>query len=113
MADFALKHYKHAAHFTCVATGMAVSGPSPDGFVHVTYYRDRVDLVEELFEMPDGTDMSNPAGPVTLTKKDPPSRTEISREDVVTVLVPIALFDSFTKAFSGMTTNLATSAEGR
>lgn len=86
---------------------MAVSGPSPDGFVHVTYYRDRVDLIEELFEMPDGADMTNNTEPVTLTKKDPSTRTELCREDVVTVLVPISLFDSFAKAFSGMAETLA------
>lgn len=98
MGEMILKHNKHPAHHSSMATGVALSGPSPDGFVHLTFYRDAIELVEEHFETAPG----EVEGTVHLRPVDGSLKTTLSREDVVTLLVPAGKFKSFASALQRM-----------
>ncbi len=100
MTDFVLKHFKHPGHTSVVATGVAISGPSADGFVHVTFYRDMLSLIEEYFDAHEEGEGVNKTA--TLVPKREANKTEMGREDVATVLIPAAAFESFYRTFGQM-----------
>lgn len=105
MVEVALKHRKHPHYTTTVASGLGIGGPSTDGFVSIAFFREMVDVVEEYFDRIEEP-LAGGAVRVTMNSTAKPAKIEQFREDVATVLVPIASFYSFAEAVANMAESL-------
>ncbi|MHC9012132.1 hypothetical protein ACYX79_10965 [Stenotrophomonas rhizophila] len=104
MAEFVLKHVKHPGFSSKVATGIAAAGPTGDQYVHLTFYRDGVELLEEYFERDE--QQFEHGKKILLTESDRPPKTEFVREDVVRLVIPIARFNEVAAAVAKMNDRL-------
>lgn len=94
MADsiFKMKHFQSPGYSSEVATGLAINGPSGDGFVHLMFYRDSVKMEAQDFvrtEVPGGMQLT-PTGT---------NEVEICREDVAKISMPASVFAGLVKVF--------------
>ncbi|CRD61458.1 MULTISPECIES: hypothetical protein [Stenotrophomonas] len=105
MAEFILKHVKHPGFSSKVATGVAAGGPTGDGNVHLTFYRDGVDLIEEYFEREEKPVPGGKAVVLSKGKKQPKS--EFVREDLVRLVIPIDQLDEISELISKLALKVA------
>lgn len=92
-----------------MASGIVVAGPSPDGFVHVTFWREGLRLLHESFEQEtrviDGIEVAR--------MKPEGNESEHFREDVATIILPAAKLDEICNALCQMRDNLAKAISAR
>jgi hypothetical protein len=119
MSKFELKHHQSAAFASAVATGMIVAGPSGDGFLHLTFFRDILRCPVETFEAPDNVPGEHLHGEhlhgehlhgehlhgehlhgVDVAQAVGQAETVLYREDVAIISIPAHLFPSFQEAIS-------------
>jgi hypothetical protein len=104
-----VKHIQHPGYTSAMASGAVLAGPSPDGFVHITYWREGMRLLEEKFEQ-EVTLVNN----VEVAKmKSEGNISEHFREDVATILLPVAKLDEICNALCKMRDNLAIALAAR
>lgn len=113
MAEFSMKHVRHPAYASTVATGVVMMGPTPDGLVHVTFYRDLAVPVSEKFDREE-RDIGGGGKEVKMTAVAPADMEQV-REDVVTVQIPshvlLAVATAFNNMKSGVEMNIAMAKE--
>lgn len=98
MAEFEIKHIKAPHYATSVATGVALGGPTGDGFIHLTFFRDIFSLQHERFESVE----TRAVGTATEVKlgRPIPTHAPIEREDVASVSLPLDKLQSFADALA-------------
>ena len=93
-----IRHERATNFQTLMASGMAIGGPTPDGFIHLTFFRDCIPALTEYFTVVaakhDNTSVSMELSPSEGPVPAP------AREDVATILVPVAKFESFVQAMN-------------
>ena len=86
MTTLKIRHVLHTGYTSTVATALSLTGPSPDGFVHVTFFRDATRITEETLSQE-----VLQSGDVEVIKISPQeNRTEHVREDVACIAIPVA-----------------------
>lgn len=112
MAEFILKHVRHPAYASTVATGVVISGPSTDGLVQATFYRELLIPVEEYFNREE-REVAGGAGLEVKLTLDRPGKIDQVREDVVTVQMQRGHFKAFVKALGKMVEGLEAAEKGQ
>jgi hypothetical protein len=105
MAEYVLKHVKHPGFSSKVATGVVAGGPTGDGHVHLTFYRDGVDLIEEYFEREERPVTGGKA--VVLSKADKHPKSEFVREDLVRLVIPTHQLDEISDLIARLAKRVA------
>lgn len=98
MTEFVIKHSRAPHYTTAVATGLGLGGPSGDGFVHLTFFRDIFNIKSERFESVETKTTGN-ATEIKLGSPLP-NKVELEREDVVTISIPADKLKSFADALA-------------
>ncbi len=109
LSKVTMKHVQHPAFTSAMATGIALAGPSPDGYVHIQYWREGLRMLQENFEQ----EIFVQDGIQVARLKADGNETEAFREDVATVLIPVAKFDEFCDAMCKMRDSLKQSLAAR
>ena len=81
---------------SAVATGVTIIGPSPDGFFHVTFWREGIRMIHERFRTIDPNASSIDGQAVVMAEGG--QHTEMVREEVATILIPIGRFAGMVEA---------------
>lgn len=80
-----LEHVDSPSYISAVATGISISGPSGDGFLHLTFFRDIMRPVAEEFTLaPESADPSNVK--FTLESRGG-GEPKMYREDIATISI--------------------------
>ncbi|MGE8235085.1 MAG: hypothetical protein ACN6PQ_02315 [Stenotrophomonas indicatrix] len=109
MAKTTVKHVQNSAYTSAMASGLVISGPSPDGFIHVTFWREGLRLTEEHFEQ----EVFHHEG-VEVAKMTPQGNvSEQFREDVATMIIPVHKYSEFCDALCKMRDSLDKSLQAR
>ncbi|HEI8112374.1 MULTISPECIES: hypothetical protein [Stenotrophomonas] len=109
MAQTTVKHIQSNAYTSAMASGLIINGPSPDGFIHVTFWREGMRLTEEQFEQ----ELFHHEG-VQVAKMTPQGNTvEHFREDVSTMIIPVPKLSEFCDALCKMRDALGKAEQAR
>lgn len=103
VAKVTVKHVEHGSYNRAMASGITLAGPSPDGFVHVQFWREALRMTEEHFDQE-----LLQEGDMQVAKMVPAGNSsEQFREDVATMMIPVQKFPEFCDAMCKMRDVLA------
>ena len=95
-----MKHFKAADHRSVFATTMSAA-KTGDGMLQMIFYRDNVNIVDEDLILSEAIDPENlPKGAVQILSSS--ANIELTREDVITVIIPISAIDGFSKLLANL-----------
>lgn len=90
--ELVLEHTSGPNYCSALATGITIAGPSADGMVHLTFFREVMRPTSETFKMlPAGPPA--PADAVTL-ERIATQAPRMYREDVATISLPMATVET-------------------
>lgn len=90
-----LKHERAADHRSKFATGMTATKTN-DGMLQMVFFRDAMKVIDEDLKLSEEIDLASPpTGPIQVASQQ--TNIEQYREDVVTVVIPLATVDAFAK----------------
>lgn len=91
----AMPHERAPGFTAAIATYAAVAGPTPDGMVHIQFYRDLLEIRGENLTR----ETSQDGKTVTRVKGDI-SNYDIKRSDVAIISMPADAFNSFARGLA-------------
>lgn len=106
-----VKYVKAPAYTRAMASGVTVAGPSPDGFVHLVFWRESINIVSQTFEQ-EVADREI-GGRTVKVKQSVTKATESfpCREEVATLLVPIGSYQKILAAMGKLKIEIVQATE--
>ena len=95
-----MKHFKAPDHRSVFATAMSAA-KTGDGTLQMVFYRDSVNIADEDLTLSEAIDPQNPPkGAIQVLSSS--ANIEQTREDVITVIIPISAIDGFAKLLANL-----------
>jgi hypothetical protein len=99
--EYTLLHVRNSAYVSAVATGIIVTGPTDDGFVHLHFFRESQRILTEQV----------PAhyaehGQLRLERSKAELKIHLQREEVATLSIPEATFGGLIEGLLQVATTL-------
>lgn len=95
MTTITIRHQLAEGFRSITATGAILTGPTPDGYVQMTFYRDAICVTSETFTVPDD---AKPGATVKIESAD--YTHEAVREDVARVYFHESQFEDLVGALN-------------
>jgi hypothetical protein len=101
--SYTLLHVRHPAYTAGVATGVIVTGPTDDGFVHLHFFRESQRILDEVVPTLASTDEQ-----LKLDRANAQLKVHLQREEVATISLPERVFGDIVKGLTEVAQNLLT-----
>lgn len=89
---YTLLHVRAPDYTSTVATGVIVTGPTDDGFVHLHFFRETQRILNEDVPISDA-DANN----LRLNRAEAKLKVNLQREEVSTISIPEKIFEELAK----------------